>query len=354
MSSLCRQHPGNLYPTYQRGSSILSPFATKVSALSLDLRKHAAKRKTLTMDATAPAAAVNSAAATEDTVTAVEGLASMPYGERYKAARLEVPAFTGKPDYTAEAFLIKLKTAFSTYGLSPSDWVRFALSRFEAEATKFQVELTAELPAGQELTFDELEHKLLARFPVPPGDSAPYFLMHKLHLGDNLSRYLSHFNREVSRLGTGELAKQALLQEIFLSALGGDLRQLVEQARPENGWTDLTALQQATVRVQNTLHLHKPSKPSGSNSSQGSGQQKRANQQGSNPAKRGRFAPSQKAQSNPNQEPYCPVCDSNSHPVEECWTVQKRKDRAAGSGQGGGRGRGLGRRGPNRGQSSKN
>ena len=113
-----------------------------------------------------PAETANAAA---DNPQSADDLSSMPYGERHKAGRLEVPAFTGKPDYPSEAFLVKLETSFSTYLILQKDWVRFALSRSEGKATKFQVELTLEL-AGQEgqLAYEAFKHKLLARFPVRP------------------------------------------------------------------------------------------------------------------------------------------------------------------------------------------
>ena len=160
----------------------------------------------------------------------------MPYGDRCKAARTEVPAFTGKPDYSSEAFVVKLNTAYSTYAISASDRVQLALSRFEGEATKFQVELTSELALeGKEIPFDEFKHKLLTRFPVPTEETPQYLLLHKLQLGNDMAKFIQNFNRQVSRAGTGELANQNMLQEIFLSNLGGNLCQIVEQTRPEAG-----------------------------------------------------------------------------------------------------------------------
>ena len=129
--------------------------------------------------AAAAAAATAGAAAVQQAVEeSPRSLSSMPYGDRYKAARQEVPPFEGKHTYTVEAFLVKLATAFLVYNIAQTDYVAFAFSRLEGEATKFQVELQSEYPAGapSALTYNELKARLESRFPVPTEESAEYSL----------------------------------------------------------------------------------------------------------------------------------------------------------------------------------
>ena len=88
--------------------------------------------------------------------------------------------------------------------------------------------------------------------------------------GNQLTRYVQEFNRQVSRCGSGEQAWQAMLQELFLTGLSCNLRQIVEQSRPELGWASLESLQSSTTKVQQTLHL-KDNRLVGSGSSLESG-----------------------------------------------------------------------------------
>ena len=200
-------------------------------------------------------------------------LSTGPYHERYKLARQQVPSFSGKADYSSESLLVKIKAAIETYAISPKDWVDLTLSCLDGRATEFQTELVAEVKESGKgpLTFEMLEQRLKQRFPVATEESPQYVMCHKLTPGNNMALFISSFNQQVSRTGHGEPANQDLLQEVFMSKLGKDLRLAVEQSRPEAGWTGLPAVQAAKVRAHNTLHL-RGAQPTGSNSSQGSGQ----------------------------------------------------------------------------------
>ena len=271
-------------------------------------------------------------------VPADQSLASGPYHERYKLARQQIPSFTGKADYSSESLMVKIKAAVATYAINPSDWVKLTLSSLDGRATEFQQELDNEAkePGAVPLTFDQLEQRLKQRFPVATEDSPQFIMCHKLAFqGNNMAQYVSHFNQQVSRAGTGEAANQALLQEVFLSKLGKDLRLAVEQSRPEQGWTGLSAVQAATVRAHNTLHL-RGAQPSGSNSSQGSGQAKRPNRDSGPPAKRSRLASDTK---------WCDRHKTNTHDTSECYALKHREGDGGFQGRGGGRsgGRGSGR-----------
>ena len=265
-------------------------------------------------------------------------LSTGPYHERYKLARQQVPSFSGKPDYSSESLLVKIKAAIDTYAINPKDWVDLTLSCLDGRATEFQTELVAEAKVSGTgpLTFEVLEQRLKQRFPVATEESPQYIMCHKLAPGSNMAHFISLFNQQVSRAGIGEPANQALLQEVFLSKLGKDLRLAVEQSRPESGWTGLPAVQAATARAHNTLHL-RGAQPTSSNSSQGSGQQaKRPNRGSGPPAKRSRLASDTK---------WCTHHETNTHDTAECHSLKHH-----GAGRGGGRsgGRGFGR------QASKN
>ena len=132
-----------------------------------------------------------------------------PYGQRYKDARLEVPAFVAKPDYTSQQFMLKVHTAIGSYGIHEDDHVRFALSRLEGEASKFQLELSAEGAAPTPTL--GCETRLLARFPVPTLERAQYQLLHKVCLkGNNMAKYIQEFNTQVGRAGSGEAGLKRL------------------------------------------------------------------------------------------------------------------------------------------------
>lgn len=260
--------------------------------------------------AAAVAAATAAAAATEPVNDPPMGLHSLPYKERYHGARDEVPIFEGKQNYTAEAFQTKVVFACDTYAITaPQDRVRITLSRLEGDAAKFQVDLAqmGELPS----TLEELFSKLKARYPVSPEETPAYLLVHKTSLqGVQMARYLQEFNRQVSRLGPGEAGLQQLLQELFLSGLPIGLRQIVEQSRPEMGWTNLEAMESAAAKAQQTSNLGKATSGSSHES------QKRGGAQGQDkPTKRSRF---NKGSGGVSGSTYCDHCKKPGHETKFC------------------------------------
>ena len=52
---------------------------------------------------------------------------------------------------------------------------------------------------------------------------------------------------------TAEKRYEDLVNEVFLTALGQPMRQAVEQARPEGGWSSLKQLQDRTVEICQSL-----------------------------------------------------------------------------------------------------
>ena len=251
------------------------------------------------------------------------GLASLPYKDRYQGARDEIPPFEGKPVYNPEAFYTKVVFSCNTYGIPAEDRVRIATLRLEGDAAKFQAELTTagEMPS----TLEELYAKLKARYPVSPEETAPYLLVHQVSMqGSHLARYVQEFNRQVSRAGSGEQAWQNMLQELFLSGLSGNLRQVVEQSRPEMGWTSLETLQGATAKSQQTLHLQ-GSRPAGSGSSKESGGNKR--QPGPHPEQRS--TKQQRSHLQPSRpkpagnRSFCTFCKKAGHPTEDCRILKR-------------------------------
>ncbi len=190
----------------------------------------------------------------EAPVAPVQDRTLLPYQERYKFARDELPEFTAKTDFNSEQFTFKCKTTFAAWSIAEADSIHLCLSKLKGNATNFQVELQDTLPTI--VTFTELAQRLRSRFPVPPEESAAYQLQHKSRMqGVDLPKYTSGFNRLTARLEPGEAGRLALLIELFLTHLSGNLRQLVEQSRPESGWPSLDSLQAETIRVQQTLHL---------------------------------------------------------------------------------------------------
>ena len=161
-----------------------------------------------------------------------------------------------------------------------------------------------------------------------------------------MAKNIQDFNRQVSRTGGGEAGHQAMLQELFLTKLGTPLRTLVEQARPENGWTNLSAMQTAAVKSHSTLHLQQgEAQPSGSNnSSQGSGQNNKRGQCNNrgNQSKRSRFTPVPQPTSGPNSRTntskWCTHCVSSTHSDNICRALKRLREQGSGRGRGGGRG----------------
>ena len=260
----------------------------------------------------APAVDNPAAAAADNTVAGPSsGLASLPYQERYFGARDEIPAFESKNVYTPEAFYTKVVFSCDTYQIPAEDRIRIAVLPLEGDAAKFQAELTAsgEMPS----TLEGLYNKLKARYPVPPEETAPYLLLHKISMsGNQLARFVQEFNRQVSRGGSGEQAWQAMLQELFLSGLSGNLRQIVEQSRPELGWASLESLQSAATKAQQTLHLK--GRPAGSGCSHESGHKRH---QGSHPDQRQGKRSNLAARPGPSR-PYCTFCKKPGYPTEDC------------------------------------
>ena len=244
------------------------------------------------------------------------GLQSLPFKDRYQGARDEVPVFEGKTSYSAEAFYTKVVFDCDTYFITAaSDRVRIAMSRLEGDAAKFQVDLsqTGEMPS----TLEELSAKLKARYPVSPEETAPYLLLHKVSLtGNQMSKYLQEFNRQVSRLGPGEAGLQQLLQELFLSGLPTSLRQIVEQSRPEMGWTSLEAMESSATKAQQTLHLGK------TNSSSSTESGKRASQPAHDKApKRTRFG------DRASGSTYCTHCNKAGHETCHCQKLKAEQSK---------------------------
>lgn len=238
----------------------------------------------------------------------------LPYSERYKFARDELPEFTAKTDLNSEQYTFKCKTTFAAWNIAEADSIHLCLSKLKGNATNFQVELQDTIPTFA--TFSELAQRLRSRFPVPPEESAAYQLQHKSRMqGTDLPKYTSGFNRLTARLESGEAGRLALLIELFLSHLTGNLRQLVEQSRPESGWPSLDSLQAATIRVQQTLHLR--SEPTGSGSSQGSGGKRAAT---GNPGASGK---QQRKKIRIDGKPWCTTCKINTHDTASCWTKGK-------------------------------
>ena len=275
-----------------------------------------AENATVAEAAVAAAAAANAAAS--DAQQNISGLDALPYKDRYFAARDETPPFEGKSSYPPEAFYTKVTYSCDTYKIAESDRVRLAISRLESDAAKFQAELTVsgEMPS----TLEGLYAKLKARYPVSPEETAPYLLLHKTNMaGNNLPKFVQEFNRQVSRVGSGEAAWQSMLQELFLTGLSGNLRQIVEQSRPELGWTSLSSLQSSTAKAQQTLHL-KNTKPSGSGSSKESGHK---HGQGPHPDQPQPKRTNLRAGSGGPSRPYCSFCQKFGHDLEACRTVKR-------------------------------
>ena len=268
-------------------------------------------------------------------------LLDAPYGQRYKDARLEVPAFVAKPDYTSQQFMLKIHIAIGSYGIHEDDHVRFALSRLEGEASKFQLELSAEGAAATP-TLGQFETRLLASFPMPTLERAQYQLLHKVCLkGNNMAKYIQEFNTQVGRAGSGEAGLNALLQELFLFYLGPDLRRAVELSRPIDGWADLAALQATTVSAHSTLGITTSKQTGSSDNSSGT---KRQGQQASGHNKRSRMGPSNDSQQTA-EGLWCTVCNRAGHDVDSCRVVKRaarHSENRGGSRSGGPRGRGRG------------
>ena len=271
--------------------------------------------------------------------------ADLPFQDRHKMARDTIPAFSGKSnsDYNVDSFVTKLHTAFDTFAIAPRDQVNLALTRLEGEATRYQTEMrdTGTTPTE----FSDLCVRLRQRFPVPLLETAPYLLIHGVAMkSGNLAQYSQNFSRHVARLGEAEAGRTSLLQELYLTGLDYDLRKVVEQARPENGWSTLSALQSACVTAHQNLHLQgsRP-KPENSGSSQGSGKRGRAE------TKTGRSCLARGSEVDTSL--WCSRCNKAGHEVDDCWTEhpEKRPSKQAKTGGGGGyRGRG---KGPGRGYS---
>ena len=143
--------------------------------------------------------------------------------------------------------------------------------------------------------------------------------------GNKLAKYVQDFNQQAGRLGSGNLGLRDLLYELFLSKLAKDLRRVVEQSRPEQGWESLETLQQATLRAQQTLHLQGTREPTNSGSSAGSGGKRPS---GGDPPGQG-FSKKQKV----DGHPWCERCKRNTHDTADCNTFPNNK-----RGRGGGRG----------------
>lgn len=113
---------------------------------------------------------------------------------------------------------------------------------------------------------------LMQRYPVPTEESAAYVLFNKLVMkGVELAKFIQQFNQQAQRLGSGDLGLQAMLQEVFLSGMPNELRQLVEQSRPKARFASLAALQSMAATLQQTRHLRNTDNASDSRGSQQSG-----------------------------------------------------------------------------------
>ena len=246
------------------------------------------------------------------------------YLDRYKSCGLEIPEFEGKSTLSSESFIVKSEIAFEAWGIHAADQLRLASAKLKGEAVKLQVEFkqTGNAPSS----FAELAARLRARFPVPTEETPAYVLLHTTAMqGNRLAKYIQDFNQQSGRLGSGNPGLRDLLYELFLSKLAKDLRRVVEQSRPEQGWESMETLQQATLRAQQTLHLQGTREPTNSGSSAGSGGKRPS---GGDPPGQG-FSKRQKVEG----FPWCERCKRNTHNTVDCNTFPGNK-----RGRGGGRG----------------
>lgn len=235
-----------------------------------------------------------------------------PYLDRYKLAREGVPFFDGRGAYTAPSFITKVKASFATFGVEELDQVPLATSRISGTASSFVNDLARDF-SHTVLSFPEFETHFLSRFPVAPEDTPQFILLHQIKLGGgSLAKYVQDFNAQLSRAGPPRTAWENMLQELFLTGLGLPLRQLVEQARPEGGWSSLGALESTSATVHHTANLSAPMRSTNSGSSRESGQ-KRPAALPAGPAKKTRHD---------NKSAYnslfCTNCEIKGHEVADC------------------------------------
>ncbi len=128
--------------------------------------------------------------------TAQTTLLDAPYAQRYKEAKADVPAFLAKPEYNSSQFMPKVRTALHTYGVSQADEVTFTLSRLQGEASNVQLELAQE-DGITGLSLDQLEMRLLARFPFPTLERPQYQLVNSIHMkGNNIAKLIQETNTQ--------------------------------------------------------------------------------------------------------------------------------------------------------------
>ena len=261
------------------------------------------------------------AADTEETGTAsADSLTKLPLYDRYKGARDEVPVFEGKPSFTSEAFVTKVTTACRTWGItSETQKVNLAVAKLEGDAAKLVVEFNQQ---GAPTTFQALSDIVTQRYPVPTEESAAYVIRNKLVMqGNNLAKFVQLFNQQTQRLGFGEQALQAILQESFLTGLPTELRQLIEQSRPETGYPTLSALQSMAATLQQTRNLRAQDRATDSGHSQGSGTKRNgSDRKADKAAKKQRLhGPGAK---------WCEHCNVNTHNTVDCNTLKRQQDAA--------------------------
>lgn len=250
--------------------------------------------------------------------TSRDSLTALPFLDRYRGARDDVPVFEGKPSLTSEAFVTKVTTACRTWGITAeSQKVNIAVAKLEGDAAKLVVEFDQH---GLPTTFQSLADIVTQRYPVPTEDSAAYVIRNKLVMtGGNLAKFTQQFNRETQRLGSGETGLQAMLQESYLTGLPTELRQLVEQSRPDTGYATLAALQSMAVTLQQTRNLRLQDRATDSGNSQGSG------------TKRGGFdrkankAAKKQRQLGPDAT-WCDHCQVNTHNTADCRSLKRKQD----------------------------
>ena len=197
----------------------------------------------------------------------ITNLNQMEYHEQYKYCRDEIPDFFGNNQLTSEAFIVKSEDAIESWHIHEGDQIRLVNNKLKGDAAKLQVDFRE--TNSEPTTFAEWKARFRSRFPVSTEETPAYLLLHKTAMqGGQLAKYIQDINRQVSRLGTGESGRMALIQELFLSNLNGNLRQVVEQSRPEAGWETLDQLQKATLRAQQTMHLQGTGQLAGSATNQ--------------------------------------------------------------------------------------
>ena len=179
-------------------------------------------------------------------------LKGQAYPDRYKQAHESVDPFKAGKKYTAEYFLPKCQVAFETYDILPQHQVQLAKSRLSGAATSFLVGIRE-----GKMTFGDFSESLLANFPSQAEEAAHFQLLRLGCQKGKLIEFISAYNKQLGRAkmvhATAEKLYDDLVNEIYLTALGQPMRQAVEQARPESGWSSLKQLQDRSVEVNQSL-----------------------------------------------------------------------------------------------------